>query len=108
MATSELKQSSGKQGVMSCLVAAVLVPLAVISLFWSYVGSTHAPNDQPSSSATPAFLVAIACGGFFLWRLPVRWPFRLLCLLIYVPVAYVALFFYTLFFLAVVFHFAIT
>lgn len=100
---------SSKQSVALCLVAAVLAPIAVISLFWSYVGSTyHASDAHAASSATPAFLVAIACGGFFLCRLPIRWAFRLLCLLIYIPVAYAALFFYTLYFLAVVFHFAIT
>lgn len=93
----------------SCLVAAVLAPLAVISVFWYYVGSTYQTSHTHSlGSATPALVVAIACGGFFLCKLPVRWPFRLLCLFIYIPVAYVGLFFYTLYFLALVFHFAIT
>jgi len=91
------------------LVAAILAPLAVISLFWWYVHSTYMASDtHPSRSATPAFVVAIACGGFFLCKLPIRWPFRLLCLFIYIPVAYVGLFFYTLYFLAIVFHVAIT
>ena len=110
-ATQSNKQSVSWRLVVTaiCLVAAILVPLAVISVFWYYVGFTYqASTAHPSRSATPIYVVALACGGFFICKLPIRWPFRLLSLIIYIPVAIVGLFFYTLYFWAVVLHFAIT
>jgi hypothetical protein len=100
---------STRKIVASCLVAALLVPLSAISLYMVWISSFYHPDrNHGSASATPAFIAAIACGGCCLWRLPIRWPYRLFCLFIYVPLMWVVLGFYTLFFLFIVYNFAIT
>ena len=101
--TESNKQSLTSRPVATalCLVAAVLAPLVVITLF-SYYDNSH--YETPWAGAMLVFLAAVACGGFFICMLPFRRPVRLVCLCIYVPVAIVGLFFYSLYFSVEVLH----
>jgi hypothetical protein len=88
-----------------CLVAAVFVPLVIVSLY-SYYDNSHYETSRAVGMLV--YLVALASGGFFVCMLPLRLPVRLVCLCIYVPVAFVGLFFYSLYFWVEVLHNAIT
>ena len=88
-----------------CLVAAVLVPLVVITLYSYY---DNLQDETPWAVGVLVYLIALACGGFFVCMLPIRRPVRLVCLCIYVPVAFVGLFFYSVYFWVEVLHNAIT
>jgi hypothetical protein len=91
------------RSVVIQLVWAALLPLAVISVFWICMSLLH-HNGTSTYSALPAFALAIAAGAWPVLRLPFRLPYRLLCLLAYVPAAYALLFFYSLLFLGLVLH----
>jgi hypothetical protein len=84
------------------LVAAVLAPVVVVS---GYMLCIHLFSHESSHhSLTPAFVVGIALGGWFVLMLPVRRIVRVLCLLVYVPLTWVLLIPYSLWFIAVAFH----
>jgi hypothetical protein len=89
------------RGIALPLVLAVAAPPALISIFWTTVSLLHHSGASPRS-AFPAFALAIAAGAWPLLKLPLRSPYRFLCLLAYVPLAYAALFFYSLLFLGLV------
>jgi hypothetical protein len=91
------------RGIVYPLVLAVAVPPALISIFWTIASLLYHSGASPGS-AFPAFALAIAAGALPLVRLPLRSPYRIFCLLAYVPLAYAALFFYSLLFLGLVLH----
>ena len=85
-----------------CLVAAVLLPFAVesIYLFFSRWSSYHftAFSDWAGS------IVSIIVGAAFIGFLPLQARWRVISLVIYVPVFFALLAFYDLMFIAIVFH----
>ena len=101
------KQSLDSRLVVAalCLIAAVLVPLVIISLY-SYYDNSH--DETPWAVGILVYLVALASGGFFVCLLPIRLPVRLVCLCVYIPIAFVGLFIYSVFFWVEVLHNAIT
>jgi hypothetical protein len=97
----ELIKSNGRR-ILWRLLAAVLSPVVIVSAYflcsgWLYHGSGN-------HNTAPAFILAIAVGGWFVFTLPFWWVFRILCLLIYIPLTWALLIPYSLWFIAVVFH----
>ena len=76
-----------------------LAPILVMSACLLFTGWRNGQHDTGL-----AFLAAIAAGECFVLMLPIRWGYRLICLFIYVPVAWALLFFYCLFFIFLVFR----
>ena len=85
------------------LALAVAIPLALMSAFWVAASILHHSGGSPRS-AFPAFALAIGAGAWPLLKLPLRSSYRVLCLLVYVPLAYAGLFFYSLLFCGLVLH----
>jgi hypothetical protein len=79
-----------------------LAPIIVMSACLLFTGWRNHGANQLNTSV--AFLLAIAAGECFVLTLPIRWSYRIICLFIYVPVAWALLFFYALFFIFVVFR----
>jgi hypothetical protein len=98
---ARVMSQSTQRRIAILLATAVALPFALVSLFWIAASLFHHSGASPHS-APPAFIFAIAAGAWPLFRLPLPSRYRLLCLLIYVPLAYVALFFYSLLFLGLV------
>ncbi|MEO8427839.1 MAG: hypothetical protein ABI651_12085 [Verrucomicrobiota bacterium] len=84
------------------LVAATLAPFAAASI---YLFFTRWPSYRFTAFSDYVSLAdSILAGAAFVATLPIRPSQRVLSLLIYIPVLAVLLFFYTFWFIAVVFH----
>jgi hypothetical protein len=84
------------------LVAAALAPFAAASV---YLFLTRWPSYRFTAFSDYAGLaVSVLVGAVFIATLPIRAPYRVLSLLLYLPVIAALLFFFTFWFIAVVFH----
>ena len=97
-----LQTHSTKARLFWCLFAAVLAPLAIVTADllrtgWLYHGSGNHTTES-------AFIIGISLGSWFVLKLPLHWNIRIICLLLYIPLAWIALIPYSLWFIAVVFH----
>jgi len=97
-----MKSPSTKIKLLWRLPAAALAPFVIVSVYllvsgWLYRGSGN-------HSMTPAVVIGIGLGSWFVLSLPAHWSIRIICLLFYVPLVFAALIPYSLWFIAVVFH----
>ncbi len=84
------------------LGAAAWVPFAVASV---YLLLSRWPSHRFTTfSDYVAFAVSILAGAAFIATLPIRGSFRAFCLLLYIPLFAVLVVFFSLWFLAIVFH----
>ena len=90
------------RGLKWRLVAAALSPFVVASV---YLVLTRWPSYRFTTfSDYVAFGASVLVGSIFIATLPIRTYQRALSLLIYVPAVAALVFFYTFWFIAVVFH----
>ena len=84
------------------LVAAALAPFIAASI---YLVLTRWPSYRFTAFSDYAGLtVSVLVGAVFVATLPIRPPYRVLSLLFYLPVIAALLFYFTFWFIAVVFH----
>ena len=90
------------QGLVWRVGAAIAAPFLVASAYLLFTRLSRVGSTALSDYAGLA--VSVFAGGVFVASLPIRPAFRVLSLLVYVPLLAVLLFFYTFWFIAVVWH----
>jgi len=84
------------------LIAAALTPFVAASV---YLFLSRWPSYQFTTFSDYAGLaVSIFIGAAFITTLPIRWSHRVMWLVLYIPVLAALLFFFTFWFMAVVFQ----
>lgn len=91
-----------QKGVAWRLIAAALTPFAAISVYLLF---TRWPSYRFTAFSDYAGLVgSVLIGAAFMATLPIRLPRRIVWLVVYIPVFAALTFFFTLLFIAAVFH----